>query len=126
MFVPDRIKSIEDADATFRLPARFDPAAYLSGAFRIMRGGRPRKVRLEFTGLAARLVPERTWHPSQKIMPDPDHPGSILFEVNVAYPREVIWWMRRWCADAEVLEPREMREYMLEIAQQEVAMYANS
>jgi predicted DNA-binding transcriptional regulator YafY len=31
--------------------------------------------------------------------------------------------MRQWGSDAEVLEPPEMREYMLEIAKREVEMY---
>ena len=44
----------------------------------------------------------------------------------MAYPKEVIWWMRRWCADAEVLEPQEMRDYMLDIARQEIEMYTKN
>jgi hypothetical protein len=44
--------------------------------------------------------------------------------VQVAEPKEVIWWMTQWGCDAEVLEPQEMREYKLEIAKREVEMYS--
>ena len=39
-----------------------------------------------------------------------DRRQSLLFEVDVAYPREVLWWMLGWGADAEVLEPGWLRE----------------
>ena len=32
--------------------------------------------------------------------------------------------MRQWGNDAEVLEPQEMREYMLKMAKREVVMYS--
>ena len=60
---------------------------------------------------------------SQIITPDPAHTGSIIFEVKVSHPEEVIWWMRQWGSDAEVLEPQAMRDYMLTMAQAEAAMY---
>jgi len=95
-------------------------------AFLIYPGDTPVTVKIRFNQHKAPYIEEVCWHPSQKITPDPDHPGSIIFEVSVAYPKEVVWWMRRWCQDAEVLEPQEMRDYMLEIARQEVAMYERS
>jgi predicted DNA-binding transcriptional regulator YafY len=93
-------------------------------AFSIYTGEIPTKVRIRFSRSKAPYIKEVLWHPSQKITPDPDHPGSILFEVSVSYPKEVIWWMRQWESDAEVLEPQEMREYMLEMARREVDMYS--
>ena len=80
-------------------------------AFSIFTGGSPQTVRIRFNQRKALFIEEVLWHPSQKITPDPDHPGSIIFEVTVSYPKEVIWWMRHWGSDAEVLEPQEMREY---------------
>jgi predicted DNA-binding transcriptional regulator YafY len=94
-------------------------------AFSVYTGDTPITVKIRFNAEKAAYIQEVCWHPSQKITSDPEHPGSIIFEVQAAYPKEVIWWMRRWCQDAEVLEPCEMREYMLEIAQQEVAMYGD-
>jgi predicted DNA-binding transcriptional regulator YafY len=92
-------------------------------AFSIFTGGSPQTVRIRFNQRKALFIEEVLWHPSQKITPDPNHPGSIIFEVTVSYPKEVIWWMRHWGSDAEVLEPQEMRDYMLEMARKEVEMY---
>ena len=92
-------------------------------AFSIFSGESLTTVKIRFNRRKAPYIQEVLWHPSQKITPDPDHSGCIIFEVTVSYPKEVIWWMRQWGADAEVLEPREMREYMLKIATRELAMY---
>ncbi len=83
----------------------------------------PTPVRIRFNQHKAPYIEEVLWHPSQKILPDPERPGSILFEVTVSYPKEVIWWMRQWGSDAEVLDPPEMRQYALELARQEARIY---
>ncbi len=94
-------------------------------AFSVFTGGNPVPVRIRFSARKAPYIQEVLWHTTQKITPDPDYPGSILFEVTVSHPQEVIWWMRQWGSDAEVLEPKEMRDYMLEMAKKEVEMYCH-
>ncbi len=93
-------------------------------AFSVYSGDTPTTVRIRFNRRKAAYIKEVLWHHSQKITDDPDRPGSIIFEVQVAEPKEVIWWMNQWGCDAEVLEPQEMREYKLEIAKREVKMYS--
>lgn len=93
-------------------------------AFSIFSGDSLTTVKIRFNRRKAPYIEEVFWHSSQKITSDPDHPGSIIFEVTVSYPKEVIWWMRQWGGDAEVLEPQEMRDYMLKIAKREVEMYS--
>jgi predicted DNA-binding transcriptional regulator YafY len=93
-------------------------------AFSVFTGGIPVPVRIRFNPRKAPFIAEVLWHPTQKISPDPDHPDSILFEVTVSHPQEVLWWMRQWGSDAEVVEPQEMREYMLKMAKREVEMYS--
>ncbi len=95
-------------------------------AFSVYSEETPVTVRIRFNRRKAAYIREVLWHPSQNITDDPDHPGGILFEVQVAEPQEVIWWMRQWESDAEVLEPEDMRDYMLEIAKREVEMYSKS
>lgn len=96
------------------------------GGFPIFTGDTLTRVKIRVNKEKALYVQEVKWHDSQKITPDPEHPGSIFFEVEVAYPQEVMWWMRQWGPDAEVLEPKEMREYMLEMARREVEMYSEN
>ena len=93
---------------------------------RTLGSGTPTRVRIRFNARNAAYIEEVCWHASQIITPDPAHVGSIIFEVNVSHPEEVIWWMRQWGSDAEVLEPQAMRDYMLTMTQAEAAMYRQS
>ena len=50
-------------------PADFDLKRHLTDSFGIMRGaGVTRRVRLRFTREVARIVREKTWHPSEKLV----------------------------------------------------------
>jgi predicted DNA-binding transcriptional regulator YafY len=106
MFVPERIRAIEEEDAYFDPPVSFDPERYMGDAFRAMRGGRPARVRLEFTGLAARLVPERRWHPTQKIVTRPDR--SVRLEMTVTGLDEVASWVMSFGGECRVVGPERL------------------
>lgn len=95
-------------------------------AFSVFGGKEAQKVRIRFSSAVAAMISEVLWHRSQKIVPDIQNPGGIIFEVRVAHPPEVMWWMRQWGAAAEVLEPKEMRAYVRDIAQRELALYTRS
>lgn len=123
----NRIRSAEILPQTrFEIRSDYSFKQRHQGAFSVYTGETLTTVRIRFNRRKAAYIQEVLWHPSQKITPDPAHPGSILFEVSVSYPREVIWWMRQWGSDAEVLEPPEMRDYMLAMARKEVELYANT
>ncbi|MEM2890676.1 MAG: WYL domain-containing protein, partial [Candidatus Hadarchaeum sp.] len=92
--------------------------------FSVFTGERKTKVKIRFNKEKAFYIQEVKWHPSEKIEALKD--GGILYEVEVAEPREVIWWVRQWGPDAEVLEPEEMRQYMLNMARREVEMYGRN
>jgi predicted DNA-binding transcriptional regulator YafY len=91
-------------------------------SFSVFSGKEKTKVKIRFNKEKAFYVKEVKWHPLEKIEEIKD--GGIIYEVEVAEPKEVIWWMRQWGPDAEVLEPKAMREYMLEMARREVEMYS--
>lgn len=93
--------------------------------FSVFGGEVAQRVKIRFSPRVAEMVQEVLWHRSQKITADPTYPGYIIFEVKVGYPKEVIWWMRQWAADAEVLEPEDMREYARDMARHELALYEN-
>ena len=112
MFVPDRIRSLADTGETFRRPAEFDPAGYMRGAFRVMRGGRQRRVRLRFTGLAARLVPERRWHATQTIARRKD--GAVDLAMTVTGLDEVAAWVMSFGGECEVVGPEELRRRVVD------------
>ena len=64
-------------------------------------------VVIRFSPEVARRVAETRWHASQQLEPQPD--GSVLWRGRVAGLHEIKVWVLGWGADAEVLEPRELR-----------------
>ena len=51
---------------------------------------------------------EKIWHHTQKIEPQKD--GSIIFSAEVAGAEEVKHWVMSWGINAEVIEPKFLRE----------------
>jgi predicted DNA-binding transcriptional regulator YafY len=58
--------------------------------------------------VVARRVAETRWHPSQRLEWGDD--GSLVWRGRVAGTHEVRVWILGWGADAEVLEPRSLRD----------------
>ncbi len=109
MFVPARIRSLRETGERFERPADFRIGDYLDASFRSMRGDAgPQRVRLRFTGEAARYVKLREWHPSQVIKERRD--GSLELTLTVSHLLEVRRWVMGYGPECEVLEPAELRE----------------
>jgi predicted DNA-binding transcriptional regulator YafY len=72
----------------------------------------PETVRIWFSSFAAPYIREEYRHPSQCITENAD--GSLIYEVLVAEPREVLWWAMRWGGDFEVREPQWLRDEAVE------------
>ena len=106
-FKLDRLERAQMLDATYEIPADFDPQAYLASAWGIMTGENRVTVELEFSPRVASLVKERRWHASQEI--DELEGGGLLLAVTVSEPREMLPWIRSWGGEVEVLEPPELR-----------------
>ena len=66
-----------------------------------------RRVRLRFAKERALQVAERSWHPSQKVEPQPD--GSLELVLEVGSTTELRDWILSFGAAVEVLEPEELR-----------------
>lgn len=79
----------------------------MSNAFMHFMGSQTQKVQIRFLGRAIEYVQELLWHQSQKIIQETDE--SIIFEVKVAEPREVLWWALQFADEAEILAPDWLR-----------------
>ena len=66
------------------------------------------RVMVRFSPQVAARVAETSWHPGQTAERQPD--GSLLWNASVSGLREVRIWILGWGADAEVLEPAELRD----------------
>ena len=106
----------------YDIPADFDPRDLLADAWGIWyTEGEPVEVALKFHPRVAHRLQETRWHRSENMEELPD--GSILWHAKVAEPKEMLYWIRGWGADVEVVEPHGLREAVRDEAQRLAALY---
>ena len=105
-FALPRVRLVVKTGVKFRRPKNFSLAKILEGSFAVFEGGQARKVRVRFTGVAARLVGERVWHASQVVARGK---SGLTLEMKVGLSPDLQQWILGWGAEAEVLEPAELR-----------------
>ena len=88
-----------------------------------MRGaGVTRRVRIRFTREVARIVREKTWHPSQKRTDQLD--GSLIAEFLLDDLREVTSWVLSFGPQARALAPKEFVQGVANELRRAAALYA--
>ncbi len=122
-FALPRIRNVERTGAKFQRPKDFSLAKILEGSFAVFEGGKARKVRLRFTGVAARLVAERVWHASQKVSNDQ---RGLVLEMRVGLSPDLRQWILGWGDEAEVLEPADLRSDLAEAAKAVARVYGRA
>ena len=92
---------------------------FLHGSFGAMSGrGTLQKVRIRLFEAAARLGEERNWHSSQKIESSSRRKdGSIIVSFELRGLDEIRRWILQWEGEAEVLEPRELKDQVKKAGQ---------
>jgi predicted DNA-binding transcriptional regulator YafY len=103
-----RMRKVEFTAMHFQRLEGYDFAKRNRSVFSVFGGEEPQRVAVRFNAHARPYIEESLWHHSQKIVPSGD--GGILLTVEVAEPREVLWWAMGWGADAEIVEPAWLRE----------------
>ena len=107
-FKVERVLSASLTPDTFDPPADSAPANDLLRAWDVMADEDPVDVVIRFSTSVAKRAAETRWHPSQELEPQPD--GTLIWRARVAGMREIRIWILGWGADAEVLQPAELRE----------------
>ena len=108
-FKVERIRAVKLLEDSYTIPAEFDARALLADAWGIWYTEQtPVTVRLRFHPNVAARVQETRWHRSAVTTPQPD--GYLLWEAQIAEPREMLPWIRGWGGDCEVLEPEGVRK----------------
>jgi predicted DNA-binding transcriptional regulator YafY len=103
----ERIKKLSLTSKSFTPPKGFDPDKLLDYAFGVTFND-PIQVKIRFSKDQAKYIKERRWTKKQKITNNPD--GTIILEMDTSGWWEVMRWVLSFGADAEVLEPLELRE----------------
>ena len=83
--------------------------------------GKPFRVKVAFGPAAAAYVSERTWSDDQKLKSLPD--GGLTLEFTATSRPEVLSWVLSFRAEAELLEPADIREEMASIVESLAGVY---
>jgi predicted DNA-binding transcriptional regulator YafY len=103
----ERIVQIEATDAAFVYPADFDPEALLDRSFGMFYDD-PLEVKIRFSADQAPYIRERQWAQEQTITEQKD--GSIVLWMKTSVWYDVKKWVLSFGAEAQVLEPGNLRE----------------
>ncbi len=123
MFALHRIKSYKLIDERFRMPETLDIDKWLESAFQLEHGDPEQTVKVRFQPLSARYIRERSWHPSQQLEEHPD--GACTLEFKSQNIEEAKRWVLTYGADAEVLEPIELRKLVADELHRAASQYNN-
>jgi predicted DNA-binding transcriptional regulator YafY len=120
-FKVERIRKAALLEETYELPEDFDGPALLRSAWGIMYGEVDEEVRLRFAPAVTRRLRESIWHPTQKVVERQD--GGLDLTLSVAHPQEMVYWIRGWGPQVEVLGPAWLRAQLAEEARQTACLY---
>ena len=116
----NRIDSLFLSSTPYTIPKDFSVQKYMEKSWDF-RLGPETDVVIEFAARIAPLIREVQWHSTQKIHEYAD--GGLRFEATVAGWQEVGWWVLTWGEEAEVIQPRELRQWVADTARKMVRVY---
>lgn len=116
----ERIKRIRPFETNFEYPEDFDPEKRLDSAFD-MTHGEPVTVKVRFSEEVARYIRERNWAIKQTLTDNPD--GSVTLAMVTSGYRDVKSWIMSFGANAELIEPEEMKQEIIAEFQKNLKNY---
>lgn len=123
MYRLNRVKEARLGERGFAVCEGYDFGNRHKNAFSVFAGESTETVVVRFAPSVRRYIEEALWHHSQKIAEEPG--GGILFSVEVAEPREVMWWSFFWGSGAEILSPEWLRAEAREMVGQMSRQYTD-
>ena len=107
-FAVNRILTLVLTEEHFTIPESFSIDQYLAKTFHQTVGPVTYDIGVRFSPYQAQWIRERRWHPTQKIQENED--GSLTLSLSVGALDAVKRWIMQYGAQAEVLEPKELRD----------------
>ncbi|MCC6800489.1 MAG: WYL domain-containing protein [Anaerolineae bacterium] len=121
----DRILSAKSLNTRFERPSGREISHYLEHTWGIWVGEQsPVQVKLRFHNRQFQRLQETRWHPTQDMWLERD--GSVIWQVQISEPQEMMPWIRGWGADVEVLEPDDLRQQIAAEAEATARLYGRS
>lgn len=119
-----RIAKLEPLDERFRIPSGFSLRRYLRNAWHMIpERGLDQDVRIRFQKMVAQNVAEVVWHRTQKLVWNDD--GTLDFSVRVTGLNEISWWILGYGDQAEVMEPRQLRQLVADRCARALEQYGD-
>ncbi len=112
VFRIDRILEAAPADGSFEVPADFDPAPFFDGG-KVYHAPDDEVVRVRYSPKVARWVRERAEYREAEL--EEDGRGGVILRHRVADPGWVVSHALQYGAEAEILDPPEMRALVREV-----------
>ena len=113
-FAVQRMKAVQVTSKIFIRPSNFRLEDHFAGSFGVWAGtatgGKTYEVKIQFTGFAARVVPERRWHPSQEIEQLDEAGETVELTMTLTALEDVARWVMGFGSQAKAVAPREFRE----------------
>lgn len=107
-FAMHRIRRPALLEERYTIDPAFRFEKYMADAFGVEKGAKPTEVSIRFAPRQARWIRERKWHRTARIQESLD--GGCVLTVKVSGMGEVKRWVLQFGAEAEVLEPKGLRE----------------
>jgi predicted DNA-binding transcriptional regulator YafY len=117
----DRIERVKRSGERGVVPAGFSPRTLTAGVPGIWSGPEV-AVSLKLRGRAEEQIPERRIHPSQTFTPL--RGGGTLMRMQVEGWQELAGRILSWGADVEVVEPKDLRDFVKRSVTAAAALYA--
>jgi proteasome accessory factor B len=123
-FAVCRIHDLKITSDHFVIPDSFSITDYLQKAFQQTNGNREYDISIRFTPYQSQWIREHRWHPTQEIHEHDD--GALTLTLKVSALEAVKRWVMRYGAQAEVLQPEELREMIkMEVREMDVVYGKN-
>ena len=119
-FVLDRIKLLQMTEEKFQIPPDFNLDEYLGHSFKVIDDDLY-TVKIRISPGWARYVEEKIWHESQTIRKLPDK--SLEMTLQVAGLNEIKQWVMGLGPEAEVLEPKQLRDLIRQALKKTLSKY---
>jgi proteasome accessory factor B len=107
-FALPRISNPRVLGNQFVRPPDFSPEKFFATALGVLGGARDYRFVIRFNAAVADRVREREWHESQEMRDLPD--GRLELHLRLGALPEIERWVLTWGADAEVVQPKELRQ----------------
>ncbi|WP_374724387.1 helix-turn-helix transcriptional regulator [Calidifontibacillus erzurumensis] len=124
VFRINRFRAAEIKDHTFKIPKEFNILDYLSNRWSILADdNQTTNFVVKFHKDVARYINEYDFY-TDTVLEEQDD-GSLLLKTTVRSKSEFIRWVRSYGLNAEILEPKEVREQLREEHKQLLKKYSN-